>query len=228
MNNQLVKTFVPLFPGFYVSQYDDLMDHETEYVAESFSETFPYVHPGTVQRVVRAAADFEAMRRKLAYTHAKNFVSDLTDAVRTLPGLASLQEPAWHFVGYTSPREYNFETDRLVITIGSAFMQRLHAALDYQVFSGVVRERHTSRSGFISFYQDDAANSAWQDPKNFDENQNETLLLAVIEQTVGVDDFGEQVVDETINDVDADGTLSSCFNYGEIENTLRVLNEQTA
>lgn len=228
MDNQLVKTFVPLFPGFYASQYDDLMDRETDYIGESFSETFPYVDPDTVLRVVHAAADFNAMQRKLAHTHAKNFVSDLTGAVRTLPGLASLQEPAWHFVGYTSPREYNFETDRLIITIDSTFMQRLHAALDYQVFSGVVRERHSSRSGFISFYQNDAANSVWQDPKNFDENQNETLLLAVIEQTVGVNDFGEQVVDETINDVGADGTLNSCFNYDEIESTLRVLNEQTA
>jgi hypothetical protein len=79
------------------------------------------------------------------------------------------------FESVDSPKFYNFETDRIFATIEHP--ERLdptQSSLDK-----VARERHTSREGFISYYNPD-----WRDwglQSTWDHNQLQTALLAVME-----------------------------------------------
>lgn len=83
-----------------------------------------------------------------------------------------------------SPREYNFTTDRLFATAPLYLMQKLFArsrAEGHQTLAKVIRERFTSRSGFISYYSNDLAEWLEKPLAAWDENELGTLLLAAIE-----------------------------------------------
>lgn len=83
----------------------------------------------------------------------------------------------------TSPREYNFETDRIFCWIPNRVVKALfdksaedgHAAL-----SEVIEKRCTSRSGFISFYSNDLSKGWLEKPVlEWDHNELGILLEAV-------------------------------------------------
>jgi hypothetical protein len=87
------------------------------------------------------------------------------------------------FESMTSPREYNFETDRIFANIPEEEVKRLLAAVDTKVMTDLAIERFTSRSGFSSFY---SANwRGWGDVSGWDHNQIGTLVMAYIQQEHG-------------------------------------------
>jgi len=94
------------------------------------------------------------------------------------------------FEEMTSPREYNFETDRLFCEIPLAVVRQLFAmskAEGHATLANVIRRRFTSRSGFISFYDNDLA--AWLEKpvRDWDHNELGTLLFACLELKGGAD-----------------------------------------
>lgn len=111
------------------------------------------------------------------------------------------------FEEMTSPREYNFTTDRLFAKVPAYIMQRLFArsrAEKHATLAAVIRERFTSRSGFISYYRNDVA--AWLEKplSDWDHNELGTLLIAAI-RSAGTheDDIArecESVIDESVSD----------------------------
>ncbi|MBU0564894.1 MAG: hypothetical protein KJ890_15500 [Gammaproteobacteria bacterium] len=82
-----------------------------------------------------------------------------------------------------SPREYNFETDRIICEISLDEVKRLRAETSEKPFRDFARQRFTSRSGFISFYPPDV--DGWGDIETWDLNQVGTLLEAYIEEQHG-------------------------------------------
>lgn len=87
------------------------------------------------------------------------------------------------FTDMTSPKFYNFETDRLFATCSAAFVKRLwkrSKADDHKTLSRVIRDRFTSYDGFRSHYANDL--DSWpRDLSEWDHNELETLLLACLE-----------------------------------------------
>jgi hypothetical protein len=89
------------------------------------------------------------------------------------------------FEELTSPKYYNFETDRIFCTISFEDIKKLYDHVNTPALRTMVRERHSSRSGFISFYEADYddPNSEWQKPvTQWDSVQLQTLLMAFMDQ----------------------------------------------
>lgn len=84
------------------------------------------------------------------------------------------------FEELTSPREYNFTTDKIFARISPEQVQWLFNNTDTPVLRQHITDKHSSRDGFISFYP----NTLEEWPANvldWDEIQLGTLLEAYIE-----------------------------------------------
>jgi hypothetical protein len=81
-----------------------------------------------------------------------------------------------HFVELKSPREYNFETDRIFAFVEPADIERIFHEVPIQVLDAKAAEMFTSRSGFISFYSPNV--DSWKCLDEWDHNQVSCLVAA--------------------------------------------------
>ncbi len=130
-----VKTYLPLFSGFYGSHWDDpCFDGEEEYFnlpEGMYFEEF---------------IDWNAYHNHIAKEMCNEVESLLSDFVSSI-----------EFEKISSPRYYNFENDAIHCEIDfneESVMNYLNENKD--AFSTYIRERYTSRDGFISLYENNA------------------------------------------------------------------------
>ena len=97
------------------------------------------------------------------------------------------------FESMTSPREYNFSTDRIFCEISESEVLRLFNATCKDTLARLAREAFTSRDGFISFYNPDFL--TWGEVLSWDHNQ----LLILIESFINDDDYEIYIMDDSIN-----------------------------
>lgn len=90
------------------------------------------------------------------------------------------------FESIDSPKYYNYTTDRLFVDADARELIHLYNRTDKKILAEVIKERHTSRPGFSSYYDNEITADAWSDPEKYDHNQWETVILANIKQN-GVD-----------------------------------------
>ena len=165
------------FSGFYHSIHDSYFDHEIERQCEYFTEVTGYDVPDSIIDLIWKA-DYAPARKAYAKAYADAFMTEFN-----LHG---------DFMGMDSPREYNFETDRLFVKINHAQLCAIVFMTDYDDMEQTAKDMFTSRSGFISFY--DADFTTWGDIESWDHNQLYCLLMAFIETTQG--EFDEdQLID---------------------------------
>lgn len=92
----------------------------------------------------------------------------------------------------TSPREYNFETDRLFVTVSNAFVGRLfkmsrddnHTTLD-----ATIKRRFTSCDGYVPHYSNRLSEWLEKPMGDWDYNELGTLLIACLELSGGFDQW---------------------------------------
>lgn len=99
-----------------------------------------------------------------------------------------------------SPKEYNFSTDRIEITIAdhhvAQWVRRLKKNSRFQdSLKKVIENRHTSHSGFYSFYSDELQDWLDKGYKDFDNNELGSLIEALLDYE-GEDDISEVVYDD--------------------------------
>lgn len=85
------------------------------------------------------------------------------------------------FEAMTSPREYNFQTDRIFMDFPASFVRKMFAiskAEKHETLSKVIEGRFTSRSGFSSFYSNDLEDWICKPVSDWDHNELGTLLIA--------------------------------------------------
>lgn len=90
------------------------------------------------------------------------------------------------FESIDSPKYYNYTTDRLFVDVPEADLMRLYNETNKEILAETIKERHTSRPGFDSYYENDINDPSWQDPAMFDHNQWQTVIEAKAKQD-GVD-----------------------------------------
>jgi hypothetical protein len=91
---------------------------------------------------------------------------------------------AYEWEEMVSPREYNFTTDRLFAKFSLSDLETIRQRLDAAELAQEARERFTSRSGFISFYDPDV--STWPEAlEDWDHNQLGTLVRAFVALELG-------------------------------------------
>ena len=128
------------------------------------------------------------------------------------------------FVELNSPRFYNYETDRIFVFITEASLKRAYDRVDTPALRQLVRERFTSRDGFISFY--DANLDDW--PSNvfeWDANQIGTLLIALANQECSnTDGFSQWDEYELMEQTRGNGLIDDILycSCPEMERLLKV------
>jgi len=180
-NEMLIK--LP-FEGFYNSIHDSLIDtaveqlfqddHGDTFIPESFIDEIDYPQV------------FE--------DYSKMYIECYQDMLLNGDQVSDGIDISLKFESLESPREYNFTTDCIYCEISEADVTRLYNATDSAALSKVAIERHTSRSGFCSFYDPDV--STWdKHVTKWDHNQLETLLIAFadFDQYAIVEDCHEDI-----------------------------------
>lgn len=157
------------FAGFYESYHDAEFDREIESALEYTG--LPYSSPlyDALQSLAFDAADFGAARLDYAQAYATAFLDWL--------GLDGA------FESMDSPKEYNFSTNRVFVTLTRSDIARLWRGVDKAKFAKACRARFTSRSGFISHYSPDW--KTWGRLSDWDHNQLGTLLQVYAETEQG-------------------------------------------
>ena len=167
-------TTIP-FQGFYQSCHDDAIDRAIEYAAEinDNGDSNPII-ASELQRCI----DF----RKVYEAYAKDYTQ----------ALAIFLKVNLRYDEFSSPREYNFTTDKIFANISDSGFQRLYDSVDKAALADLVADRFTSRDGFISFYSGDIAD--WpEDITEWDHNQAGTVLeLAATEQDWQEDEYSHE------------------------------------
>lgn len=153
------------FAGFYYSIHDDEIGREVEQLPEDWSEYFDCDMPQKLWDMFFDAADYGSARLEYAREYVESFCDEYLDG-------------EGKFSGMESPREYNFETDRVFAKVTRSALARIAIGTDRDTLTRIAEKRHTSRSGFVSFYSPDWR--TWGRLSQWDHNQLATLLLAYL------------------------------------------------
>lgn len=202
---EFVEVQIP-FMGFYESHHSAALD-------DAFHQMFGDSSGGQYSEKLAYGiafydTDFAAAYRSYARDYAETFATEY--------GLDSLQ-----FVTMESPREYNFETDRIFVRITRQEAARMARDTDSEILTRIATERHSSRSGFISFYDADA--TEWGDISEWDHNQLATLLLAHVETQTG-DEWDSETEWGLMEDASGNGYLDSWLCDAMGAKAMRALN----
>lgn len=166
-------TVIP-FAGFYESIFSELAESSLFYITDS-ADNLNMEERDELAGLVYDVQDFSALRDDIAKAYAESFSEWFKEETGFDLGL--------QFESMTSPREYNFTTDRIFCFIAPAVVDSLYRATDKKILADIVKERFTSRDGFNSFYPNDLNQWIVQArPKAWDHNQIETLILAKLRQ----------------------------------------------
>lgn len=158
--SDLVKIQIP-FSGFYESIHDGEIDRALEdgfnYDYEKDEEKEP-----DNDAIWEADIDHEAIRKE----YCQAFVAALGDKY----------DLTLTFDEMTSPREYNFSTDRLFCLIPREQIDKIRKEVEaHEDYPQLIKDRFTSYDGFHSFYSNDYKNEEWT-RETLDECQYEVLI----------------------------------------------------
>ena len=174
------------FSGFYESKWSEMIDHMERMELEYFEER---EKQNGVPEEVRLVPDednvWEAYFNNTDYSAAywaiaKGFVDAFNEKVKEEIDF----DLGLSFETMKSPREYNFETDRIfayIPRVSVAWLAKRARRDGMDEFAKMIRLRHSSRDGFILFYSNDFSEWKAKRLSDYDHNELETLLLAVLE-----------------------------------------------
>lgn len=165
MKMKTVTIEIP-FSGFYNSSHDEMMDAVVEREGVDYD-----------------AIDYKKFRELYAKEYVDSFQAWIDEEFeRPLP-LTTLK-----FKELISPREYNFTTDRIFCEISLEEVKALFDLCQLKTFSEVCREKFTSRSGFISFYNPNW--DRWGSIETWDQNQLGLIFDAILKhENIELDDY---------------------------------------
>ena len=178
-------TTIP-FSGFYYSIHDDEID-------QALKQEFTDCQGNENAELSYRAWDsmqWGNVRKEYAKEYSEQFAHEFK--IKSLC-----------FESLSSPREYNFSTDRIFCEIDYAELCGIIKSFDLKAFAAFVRDRFTSRDGFISYYSADL--SEWGKIETWDHNQCGTALefYAIQESGGEYDQWQEYAIMETL--------ISNCF-----------------
>lgn len=174
------------FAGFYGSNYSYELDREEEqfceYEAEESDEGEKSqaaelrLTASELADILYRVTDYQAAHLTIAEWYVSGFESVASEYLGFDLGLT--------FETMTSPREYNFQTDRIFAFMPLASVEKLFAlsAKDkHKAFAAAIKARFTSYDGFLSGY-DNRLESWLEKPLDeWDHNEVSTLLIAAME-----------------------------------------------
>jgi hypothetical protein len=150
------------FSGFYQSLHDGEIDRE---IASMFSDRDTGCDRNQgLESALFDKCDFRQVHQAYTQAYAEKFAQEFK-----VKGLK--------FESMSSPKEYNFETDRVFALVSKKELTRIYRNLDKSVFADVLKDKFTSCDGFSSFYSNDVKD--WGPIASWDHNQYGAILLAL-------------------------------------------------
>lgn len=134
-----VNTFLPLFSGFYNSIYNSDIDYEIDMIIEHHNEE---------NNTELSYSDFDFTIDYEKYS--KDIAERIIDHIKEeFPSLIN----SYEFEKLVQPREYNFRTDSINIELDldKAVLLSLIAG-NRDKLTEKIKEKYTSRDGFISWH----------------------------------------------------------------------------
>lgn len=208
-----LETAIP-FCGFYCSVYDAEFDYSIERDAEHFAEQWG-LDQFDVSDMAFKHLDLAPARKLVAKTHVQFWGEDFSSETGIAIGL--------EFSAMTSPRFYNFETDRLFAKIALHDVKKCFDACENDGFTSlrnVIKERFTSRSGFISNYSNRLEHWLAKPLAEWDCNEIETLLIATLSIHCEPQEMQSEVEMSVIDYMSGNGEFD-CVDWEAVESELK-------
>ena len=163
-------TTIP-FAGFYESMWSQGLERAEEMHLEYLEQEEGVAMLASADAIWKAA-DYGAMYNYVA----RKYVDCLNDYIKDEFDL----DLDLKFESMQSPREYNFETDRIFCYISDRSLRKLRSFVAEDELRLAIKTRFTSRSGFISSYPNNLDD--WStDLLTWDHNELGTLLVALLD-----------------------------------------------
>ena len=161
------QTTIP-FSGFYNSIHGQIFDDAVDFLADELG------------RDPVEDADYKLDFKGFMGAYSKQYALEFGEYLFFNCNLDF--EPELSFASLISPREYNFETDRIVGEITGDDVLKLFDAVTEKEFSAYLVECFTDRSGFISFYSNSLRDWMAKPLIDWDANEIGALLGCVLER----------------------------------------------
>lgn len=222
------------FAGFYESKYSGEIDsQETQFCEweadESDRETGEQNQPehlrltsGELCEIMWLCASYGIAYNKIAREYVASFDIYFSELLGFPLGLT--------FEEMTSPREYNFETDRLFATMPAAAVAklwRMSRADGHKMLAKYLKDRFTSYDGFSSHYRNTL--DAWPSrPSEWDHNELGTLLLACLEIAGAEQEWDWHIYEHMAESNDFYTAFESCVDWEKFEDMRKEAREEKA
>lgn len=176
------------FSGFYYSEYDRELDYVEEREIEHLEEKHQLTNAQAdeLSGILFNSTDWGVAHRMVAEAYVEAFNEKFKEWTDIDLGLK--------FESMSSPREYNFATDRIFCHISDEVVHSLFDGADREKLAKVIRERFTSYDGFISFYSNYLPDWLETDVDEWDHNELCTLLMSWLPE-----DWSWAVFEEMVN-----------------------------
>ena len=178
MENETKKLIDIQFEGFYHSIHDQIIDSGIE---NHLQDSSGDINPTISDKFYSISLDYKGMQK--AYCEA--YLDSLSSELGIELGYESM----------TSPKEYNFSTDRLFCYISTADIEAIWQDTDMTSFAKYLTENFTSYDGFFSFYS--PCLDVWKDKPllNWDHNELGTLFRHYLHSKIDIGSFNCYAVD---------------------------------
>jgi len=166
------------FSGFYNSMHSDTIDREIESYFDIEGSGEPDIPDDFWMK-------FDG-HHDIQIEYVKLYIDAFTEFFNETTGL----KVSFEFVDMASPKEYNFQTDRIFCNISEDHIKDIFGETDTQILAETIKERHTSYDGFSSFYSNriDEWFAGGKGVLDFDHNELMTLLVACLKKNYSGDD----------------------------------------
>lgn len=170
----MLDTTIP-FSGFYESIHSHNLDQLVQGLAEDDrGELAELFDEDGEEFCLSDHVDWSILMGAYAKLYTENFAAYVQGSARV-----DLQ---LQFDELTSPREYNFQTNRIFAKIPVSVARELYRLADKKKLNALIQRKFTSCDGFISSYENSLV--AWRsetgDVSKWDHNQVGTLLESFI------------------------------------------------
>ncbi len=193
------------FSGFYNSYhdavFDDMLERDLAYYGDELGASDEELEKLSE---LYWDADFNKVHSSYLSEYLPAFTSELSDLTGVTVELT--------FDKLVSPKEYNFTTDTLAAFISKDSVKALYEAVDKDNLASWVKERHSSRDGFISFYSNSLEEWLEKPAVDWDHNQLETLIYAFFDDMAEFDEWESSIVFDICS-----GTIQNCYFEGATE-----------
>jgi hypothetical protein len=143
---------IPTFTGFYETLHGAAIDDE---VAQSVAGDSGHFDEDDAL-AVEAMNAFHYTNEMLC-DYAKAYVLRWVEYIQNETDFDTKAE----FAELWSPREYNFETDRIFVKVPEETIRHMTKTMDQKVWAALIKERLSPRPGFAPFYSNDVRSSDW-------------------------------------------------------------------